>query len=44
MGRLIPAGTGVPKYRDLELWVKGYTEEETAAEEAATDISTESAA
>jgi len=28
MGRLIPAGTGVPKYRQLELWVEGYTDEE----------------
>ena len=44
MGRLIPAGTGLPKYRDLELWVKGYTEEEMAARDAATEIPTESAA
>jgi DNA-directed RNA polymerase subunit beta' len=29
MGRLIPAGTGLPKYRQLELWVEGYTGEET---------------
>lgn len=28
MGRLIPAGTGLPKYKDLELWVEGYTGEE----------------
>ncbi|MGO8988347.1 MAG: DNA-directed RNA polymerase subunit beta' [bacterium] len=28
MGRLIPAGTGLPKYRQLELWVEGYTGEE----------------
>ena len=28
MGRLIPAGTGLPKYRQLELRVEGYTEEE----------------
>ncbi len=28
MGRLIPAGTGLPKYRELELWVEGYTGEE----------------
>ncbi|HSB07056.1 MAG TPA: DNA-directed RNA polymerase subunit beta' [Thermodesulfobacteriota bacterium] len=28
MGRLIPAGTGLPKYRNLELWVEGYTGEE----------------
>jgi len=32
MGRLIPAGTGLPKYRQLELWVEGYTGEETGAE------------
>jgi DNA-directed RNA polymerase subunit beta' len=25
MGRLIPAGTGLPKYKDSELWVEGYT-------------------
>jgi DNA-directed RNA polymerase subunit beta' len=28
MGRLIPAGTGLSKYKQLELWVEGYTEEE----------------
>ena len=28
MGRLIPAGTGLSKYKPLELWVEGYTEEE----------------
>jgi DNA-directed RNA polymerase subunit beta' len=28
MGRLIPAGTGLAKYRQLELWVEGYTGEE----------------
>ncbi len=28
MGRLIPAGTGLPKYRDRELWVEGFTGEE----------------
>jgi DNA-directed RNA polymerase subunit beta' len=32
MGRLIPAGTGLPKYKALELWVEGYTGEETPAE------------
>ena len=31
MGRLIPAGTGVPKYRELELWVEGYTGEAMAS-------------
>jgi DNA-directed RNA polymerase subunit beta' len=44
MGRLIPAGTGLPKYRQQELWVEGYTggeevptgdEGEPAAEAAA---------
>jgi DNA-directed RNA polymerase subunit beta' len=38
MGRLIPAGTGLPKYRDLDLWVEGYTGEsrlsDTSSEEA----------
>jgi len=28
MGRLIPAGTGLPKYKQLELWVEGYTDKE----------------
>jgi DNA-directed RNA polymerase subunit beta' len=28
MGRLIPAGTGLSKYKPLELWVEGYTGEE----------------
>jgi len=35
MGRLIPAGTGLPKYKAHELWVEGYTGEEIAAEETA---------
>jgi DNA-directed RNA polymerase subunit beta' len=43
MGRLIPAGTGLSKYKQLELWVEGYSGEEgqpggegeTAAEAAA---------
>jgi hypothetical protein len=29
MGRLIPAGTGLSKYKPLKLWVEGYTGEET---------------
>jgi len=28
MGRLIPAGTGLSKYKQLELWVEGYSGEE----------------
>jgi DNA-directed RNA polymerase subunit beta' len=28
LGRLIPAGTGLSKYKPLELWVEGYTGEE----------------
>ncbi len=28
MGRLIPAGTGLAKFRPLDLWVEGYTDEE----------------
>jgi DNA-directed RNA polymerase subunit beta' len=28
MGRLIPAGTGLPKYKEKEIWVEGYTGEE----------------
>jgi DNA-directed RNA polymerase subunit beta' len=32
MGRLIPAGTGLSKYRPLEIWVEGYTGEETPTE------------
>ena len=34
MGRLIPAGTGLPRYRDLDLWVEGYTEDGTPGAEA----------
>jgi DNA-directed RNA polymerase subunit beta' len=44
MGRLIPAGTGLPQYRRKDLWVEGYTEDETAAAEAAIQISTETPA
>jgi DNA-directed RNA polymerase subunit beta' len=32
MGRLIPAGTGLSKYRPLEIWVEGYTGKETPTE------------
>ncbi len=32
MGRLIPAGTGLPKYKGRELWIEGYTGEEAMAE------------
>jgi DNA-directed RNA polymerase subunit beta' len=32
MGRLIPAGTGLSKYKSLEIWVEGYTGEETPTE------------
>ena len=32
MGRLIPAGTGLSKYKPLEIWVEGYTGEETPTE------------
>jgi DNA-directed RNA polymerase subunit beta' len=34
MGRLIPAGTGLQKYKELELWVEGYTGEEAVSEGA----------
>jgi DNA-directed RNA polymerase subunit beta' len=44
MGRLIPAGTGLQKYKKLELWVEGYTGEEMAATEAATAMRAQSAA
>jgi len=27
MGRLIPAGTGLPRYRKLDVWVEGYSDE-----------------
>lgn len=43
MGRLIPAGTGLPRYRNMDLWVEGYTGEEAAAS-AETEVSTESPA
>jgi DNA-directed RNA polymerase subunit beta' len=42
MGRLIPAGTGLSKYKKLELWVEGYSGEETTKgeEEGTTQAST----
>jgi DNA-directed RNA polymerase subunit beta' len=44
MGRLIPAGTGLPKYKNLDLWVEGFTGEEVVSQEAAPEVSTESPA
>jgi DNA-directed RNA polymerase subunit beta' len=35
MGRLIPAGTGLSKFKDAKLVVEGYTGEETAPEQPA---------
>jgi len=31
MGRLIPAGTGLPRYKGYELWIEGYTGEEAVS-------------
>ena len=44
MGRLIPAGTGLPKYKNLDLWVEGFTGEEVVSQEAVLEVSTESPA
>jgi DNA-directed RNA polymerase subunit beta' len=44
MGRLIPAGTGLPKYKNLDLWVEGFTGEEVVSQEAVLVVSTESPA
>ena len=44
MGRLIPAGTGLPKYKNLDLWVEGFTGEEVVSQEAMPEVSTESPA
>jgi len=33
MGRLIPAGTGLPQYRQMDLWVEGFTGDEENPEE-----------
>ena len=44
MGRLIPAGTGLPKYKNLDLWVEGFTGEEVVFQEAVPEVSTESPA
>jgi DNA-directed RNA polymerase subunit beta' len=42
MGRLIPAGTGLPKYKNLDLWVEGFTgEEKIPHEEPTAEVSTE---
>jgi len=32
MGRLIPAGTGVARFRESGIWVEGYTDEEMVSE------------
>jgi DNA-directed RNA polymerase subunit beta' len=44
MGRLIPAGTGLPKYKNLDLWVEGFTGEEVVSQEAVPEVSAESPA
>ncbi len=45
MGRLIPAGTGLPKYRNRELWAEGYTDEEVPhPQTVGMEVSTESPA
>ena len=44
MGRLIPAGTGLPKYKNRELWVEGFTSEEVPPHEAEAEVSTGSPA
>jgi DNA-directed RNA polymerase subunit beta' len=44
MGRLIPAGTGLPKYKNRELWVEGFTGEEVPPQEAEAEVSTGSPA
>jgi hypothetical protein len=41
---LIPAGTGLPKYREKELWVEGYTGEDVAPQGTESEVSTEAAA
>jgi len=43
MGRLIPAGTGLEKYREKGLWVEGYTGDEMTLEDGGA-MSSESAA
>jgi hypothetical protein len=44
MGRLIPAGTGLPKYKALELWVEGYTGTEETPTEGEGEPTAEAAA
>jgi DNA-directed RNA polymerase subunit beta' len=44
MGRLIPAGTGLPKYKALELWVEGYTGTEETPTEGEGEPAAEAAA
>jgi DNA-directed RNA polymerase subunit beta' len=42
MGRLIPAGTGLPKYKELDLWVEGYSGgEEMRQEDKSPDVAVE---
>jgi len=38
MGRLIPAGTGVSRYKKLDLWVEGYTEGELQTGDTAGEV------
>jgi DNA-directed RNA polymerase subunit beta' len=44
MGRLIPAGTGLPRHKDARVWVEGYAEDEAGISEGPPDVSAEGVA
>jgi len=44
MGRLIPAGTGLPRHKDARVWVEGYAEDEAGKPEGTPDVSVEGVA
>ena len=44
MGRLIPAGTGLPRHKESKVWVEGYAEDEAGISEGTPDVSAEGVA
>jgi DNA-directed RNA polymerase subunit beta' len=44
MGRLIPAGTGLPRHKESKVWVEGYAEDEAGKPEGTPDVSVEGVA
>ena len=44
MGRLIPAGTGLPRHKESKIWVEGYAEDKAGKPEGTPDVSVEGVA